>query len=206
MLLQDDVSFWKNATFPSVSTSIGNVSKITMNYPTSIVITDISVKVLAVTSPFGRISINESERGKSGSYPVIALFSYGKGEVVAIADPSIFINSMLPMEENKLLLEEIVGNRTTVIFDESGRMPSVSNGDYLIKSNPYIQYLFAGIVVSLAFLYINRGKIGLFGRRKTNIQVYGEPDEEHIISDILKRHKWSERKLMLFRTRLKEGK
>ncbi len=206
MLLQDDVNFWENSTFPIVATSIGNVSNITMNYPTSLVITDTTVKVLSTSSRFGRISKNESERGQPGSYPVIAYFSYGNGEIVTIADPSIFINSMLPMEENKLLLEELVGNRTTVIFDESGRMPPVSNIDYLVKTNPYVQYLFAGIALSLVFLYMNRGKISLFGRRKPNNQVYGELNEEYIISDILKRHKWSEQKLMLFKTRLKRGK
>lgn len=206
MLLQDDVSFWKNSTFPVAATSIGDVSNITMNYPTSLVITDKSVKVLASTSRFGMLSKNESERGQSGSYPVMAHFPYGKGEIVAIADPSIFINSMLPMEDNKRLLEELVENRTIVIFDESGRMPPVSSFNYLMKTNSYIQYLFAGFVISLAFLYLKRDKISLFRRRKTGNQAYGELNEEYIISDILKRHKWSERKLMLFKNRLKEGK
>ncbi len=206
MLLQDDVSFWKNSTFPVAAASVRNVSNITMNYPTSLVITDRSVKVLASTSRFGRISKNESERGQLDSYPVMAHFSYGKGEIVAIADPSIFINSMLPMKDNKRLLEELVENRTIVIFDEMGRMPPVLSFNYLIKTNPYIQYLFAGIVISLAFLYLKRDKISLFRRRKTDNQAYGELNEEHIISDILKRNKWSERKLMLFKTRLKRGK
>lgn len=206
MLLQDDVSFWKNSTFPVAATSIENASNITMNYPTSLVITDISVKVLASTSRFGMLSKNESERGQSGPYPVMAYFPYGKGEMVTIADPSIFINSMLQMKDNKRLLEELVRNRTIVIFDESGRMPSVSNIDYLIKTNLYIQYLLGGIVVSLAFLYMNRGKIGLNGKKKIDNQGYNELNEEHVISDILKRHKWSERKLMLFKSRLKEGK
>ncbi|MCZ7393557.1 MAG: DUF4350 domain-containing protein [Candidatus Methanoperedens sp.] len=206
MLLQDDVSFWKNSTFPVAATSIGNVSNITMNYPTSLVITDKSIEVLASTSRFGRLSENESQRGQPGSYPVIAYFPYGRGKIIAIADPSIFINSMLPMEENKRLLGEFVENRTTVIFDEGGRMPPVSNIDYLIKTDPYAQYLLAGIIVSLAFLYTNRGKIGLFGRDKTNDHGYCELDEENIISDILKRHKWSERKLMLFKNKLKKEK
>jgi hypothetical protein len=206
MLLQDDVNFWKNSTFPVAATSIVNVSNITMNYATSLVITGTSIKVLAITSSFGRISKNESERGQQGSYPVIAHFSYGKGEIVAVADPSIFINSMLPMEENNLLLEELVGNRTTVIFDEMGRMPPLSNFDYLIKTNPNIQYPFAGIVISLAFLYVKRDKISLFKRRKTDNHAYGELNEKYIISDILKRNKWSERKLMLFKNRLKKVK
>lgn len=205
MLLKDDISFWKNFTFPIASTDIRNVSNITMNYPTSLVITDESVKVLS-TSRFGMLSKNESERGQSGSYPLIAQFSYGKGEIVAIADPSIFINSMLQMEENKRLLEELVGNRTTVIFDETGRMPPVLSFNYLIKTNPYFQYIFAGIIISLAYIYINKSKISIFGKKNTNIQGYNEMDEKYIISDILKRNKWSEQKLMLFITRQKRGK
>lgn len=205
MLLTDDISFWKNVTFPVASTGIRNVSNITMNYPTSLVITDESVKVLSTIS-FGMLSKNESGHGQSGSYPLIAQFSYGKGEIVAISDPSIFINSMLQMEDNRRLLEEFVGNRTTVIFDETGRMPPVLSFNYLVKTNPYFQYLFAGIILSLTFIYINKSKIGIFGKKNTNIQGYDEMDEEYIISDILKRNKWSEQKLMLFRTRLKKGK
>jgi hypothetical protein len=206
MLLRDDISSWKNGIFPSASTSIANVSNITMNYATSLVIKNDSVKVLSSSSRFSRISKNEFERGEIGSYPVICKFSYDKGEIVAIADPSIFINSMLPMEGNKRLLEELVGNRTSVIFDDSESMPYVSYSDYLIKTNPSIQYLFAGIVIFLVFIYMNRGKIVLFARKKTSNQGHNELDEEHIISDILKRNKWSERKLMLFKTRLKEKK
>ncbi|MCX9025947.1 MAG: DUF4350 domain-containing protein [Candidatus Methanoperedens sp.] len=204
MLLKDDISFWKNFTFPVASTGIRNVSNITMNYPTSLVITDESVEVLS-TSRFGMISKNESERGQSGSYPLIAQFSYGNGEIVVISDPSIFINSMLQMEDNKPLLEELVGNRTTVIFDETGRMPPVLSFNYLVKTNPYFQYLFAGTILSLTYIYINKRKIGVFGRKKTEIKGYEKMDEEYIISDILKRHNWNKQKLMLFRTRLKRG-
>ena len=206
MLLQDDLNFWKKPAFPVATTSIVNVSNITMNYPTYLVITDRSVKVLSSSSRFGRISITESERGQSDSYPVIAYFTYGRGEIVAISDPSIFINSMLQFENNKDLLEGIAKNRTVMIFDDTDRIPLIFRFDNMVKTNPYVQYLFAGFVISLAFLYLKRDKISLFRRRKTGNQAYSELNEEYIISDILKRNKWSERKLMFFKTRLKEGK
>lgn len=206
MLLHDDLNFWKKSAFPVATTSILNVSNITMNYPTILVITDKSVKVLSSSSRFGRISITESERGQSDSYPVIVYFTYDRGEIVAISDPSIFINSMLQFENNKDLLEGIAKNRSVMIFDDTERIPIVFKFDNMIKTNPYVQYLFAGFVISLAFLYLKRDKISLFRRRKTGNQAYGELNEEYIISDILKRNKWSERKLMLFKTRLKRGK
>ncbi|MCX9083376.1 MAG: DUF4350 domain-containing protein [Candidatus Methanoperedens sp.] len=206
MLLQDDVSFWKNTTFPIASTSIVNISNITMNYATSLLIINDSFKVFSNSSRFGLLSENESGRGRYGSYPVIGSLPYDRGEILVIADPSIFINGMLPMEDNKQLLEELVGNRTNVIFDDSESMPYVSYNDYLIKTRLYNQYIFAGIIISVTFLYMNRSKIGMFERRKTDDKVYGEPDEEKVISDILKRNKWSEKKLMLFKNKLKEGK
>lgn len=206
-LLQDDVNFWKNSTFPIVTTDIENVSNITLNYGTSLVIRDNSMNILANSSYFSWLSSNVSEGGKRSSYPVIAELAMGKGEILVVSDPSIFINSMLPMQDNMLLLGKLVGNRTIVAFDETGRMPPVAFFNYLIKTNTSFQYLFTAIVIAFALIYIKREQIKGFGMKKTGI-VKDKLilDEEHIVSDILKRHKWDKRNFMIFRNKLKENK
>lgn len=202
MLLMDDMVFWKNSTFPVATTHIENVSNITMNYATFLVITDNSINVLARTSNSSWASKDGFTRERSGSFPIIADIPFEHGKIIAIADPSIFINSMLPFEDNKLLFEKLVENRTFVIFDEIQRTPPAAAIHYLLKSNLYIQYLFAAVVVSVAILYMKKEKLSTFRKKKTNI-VSDKLEEENIISDLLKRHKWDKDKLMLFRSRLK---
>lgn len=207
MLLVDDVSFWKNSTFPVVSTGIENVSNITLNYPASLVITDKSVKVLAYSGRFSFLTKTDFKNEHAGPYPVIADIPFGQGKIVAIADPSIFINSMLQFQDNKFLLGKLVENRTTVLFDDTGRIPPIPAVSYMIRTNPYFQYLLAVIVISLAYLYMKRDRISIFRREKPISKTDGFGlDEENIISDILKRHKWDERKFALFRNKLKERK
>lgn len=204
MLILDDVNYRENITFPVTTTNIANVSEITMNYPTSLIIENGSVNILASTSLFSWLSKDGVTRERSGSFPVIADISYGQGKIVAIADPSIFINSMLPFGDNNILFEKLVGNRTDVIFYEKNRTPPVAFFHYLLKTNPYVQYLFAAIVISLTLLYMKRDQLSGTGKDKTNVlDDELELDEDYIISDISKRQKWDERKVKLFRTRLK---
>lgn len=206
LLLQDDVSFWKNSTLAAVTANIENVSNITMNYPTSLVIPDRSISVLANTSRFGWLSKNESRGPQTDrereSYPVIAELAFGQGKIVVISDPSIFINSMLPMQDNRLLLGKLVEERPIVSFDETGRMPPIPAFNYTIRNNPSFQYLFAAVVISLAFIYMKRDEISKFKTAKYRF----DPDEDIIISEILSRKNWDKRRFMLFRNKLRGNK
>ncbi len=203
LLLQDDINFWKNFTFVVAATKIENVSNITTNYPTSLVITDNSINILANSSRFSWQSRNESILEKRGSYPLIADIRFGKGKLVVISDPSIFINSMLPLQDNKLLIEKLVSNRTYVNFDETDRTPPIPAFIYMIRTNPYIQYIFAVIVLSLAFIYTKRDQINKLKMKKIKIIKDGlNINQENIISDILKRHAWDKRKFTLFRNKI----
>jgi hypothetical protein len=181
-----------------------NVSNITSNYPTSLIVKDNSVKILASSSRFSWLSTGNLERGSGGSYPVIATTSSGNGTIIAIADPSIFINSMLPMTDNRLLLEKLVENRNIIIFDENMRMPLVSVVQYHIRNNPLVQYMFAASVILLSYIYMNRER--LYPIKVKDTQNYiSAPDEKEIISDIVKRNKWDHGKIQLFKNKL-EGR
>jgi len=206
LLLTDDMSFWKNVTFPVVTTSIENVSNITMNYPTSLIITDKSVKVLSRTGFFSKTSRGDLKREPAGSTPVIASMPFERGEIVVVADPSIFINSMLQFQGNMKLLPELTNNRKYVIFDETAHTPPISALQYSLRTNPYMQLIFAVIVLSLTVLYVKKEMLsGIFKKQNTSYEI--DPhDENNIISDILKRNKWDERKFTGFRKKLKEVK
>ncbi|MCZ7355890.1 MAG: DUF4350 domain-containing protein [Candidatus Methanoperedens sp.] len=208
LLLQDDVSFWKNSTLAVVKANIENVSNITLNYPTSLVITNGSISVLANTSRFSWLSKNDSRWAQSDrereSYPVIADLAFGQGKIVVISDPSIFINSMLPMQDNRLLLGKLVEERPFVGFDETVRMPPIPAFNYMIRNNPSFQYLFAAVVISLAFIYMKRDEISKLKTKTTKYRF--DPDEDTIISEILSRKNWDKRRFMLFRNRIRGNK
>ncbi|MBU4220853.1 MAG: DUF4350 domain-containing protein [Euryarchaeota archaeon] len=206
LLMLDDVNYWENITFPVITSDLKNVSNITLNYPTTLIVNDTSVKILASSSKFSWLSKGDLDRGSGGSYPVIATTSSGKGMIIAIADPSIFINSMLPMTDNRLILQKLVENRNILIFDERMRMPLVSVIQYHIKNNPIIQYMFAASVILLSYIYMNRERLyPIKVKEKDNQNYISAPDEKEIISDIVKRNKWDHGKIQLFKNKL-EGR
>jgi hypothetical protein len=206
LLMLDDVNYRENITFPVVTTYITNVSNITLNYPTSLIVNDTSVKILARSSTFTWLTKGDMERGYGGSYPVIATTSSGKGTIIAIADPSIFINSMLPMTDNRLLLGKLVENRNIIIFDERMRMPLVLVIQYHLQNNPIVQYMFAASVIILSYIYMNRERLYLIKvKEKDNQNYMSALDEKEILSDIVKKNKWDDGKIQLFKNKL-EGR
>ncbi len=206
MLMLDDVNYWENITFPVVTTYIKNVGNITMNFPTSLIIKDNSVKILASSSTFSWLSTGNMYRGSGGQYPLIASTSSGKGKIIAIADPSIFINSMLPMTDNRLLLEKLAENRNIIIFDERMHMPLVSVIQYHIRNNSLVQYIFSASVILLSYIYMNRERLYPIKVKEKDTQNYiSALDEKEIISDIVKRNKWDDGKIQLFKNKL-EGR
>ena len=206
MLMLDDVNYWENITFPIANAYMTNVSNITMNFPTSLIIKDDSVKILASSSTFSWLSTGNMERGSGGQYPIIASTASGKGTIIAIADPSIFINSMLSMSDNGLLLGKLVENRNIIIFDEKMRMPLISVIQYHIRNNPRVQYLFAASVILFSYIFMNRERLYPIKVKEKDTQNYIYAlDEKEIISDIVKRNKWDDGKIQLFKNKLEGG-
>ena len=204
MLLLDDVNYWKNITFPVVTTSMKNISNITLNYPTSLIVTDSSVKIIARSSTFSWLSSENMDKGSGDQYPVIASTAYGNGTIIAISDPSIFINSMLQMTDNRLLLQKLVENKKYIIFVERTRIPPVSVIQYYIRNNPLFQFLFAASLILLSYIYMNRER--LYPTKEKHTRNYiSAVDEKEIISDMVKRNKWDDGKIQRFKNKL-EGR
>lgn len=206
MLLLDDVNFWKNITFPVVSAPAINVSNITMNFPASLIIKDNSVQILASSSTFSWLSTGNITRGTGGSYPVIASTISGNGTIIAISDPSIFINSMLRINDNEQLLGKLVKNRNIIIFDEKMRMPLIWMIQYQLKNNTVVQYIFAASIILLSYIYMNRERLySKKGTEKDALDNISSLDEKDIILDLVKRNKWDDRKIEFFKNKL-EGR
>lgn len=128
--LLDTLFNYENENFPkivnfvseSATTEIGNL---VFNHATSLenVPQD---NIIAWSSYFSFLDENQNggydEGEPEGPFPVIANFQMGKGELVLVSDPSILINSMLEMDDNRQFLENIVGGQ---IFLDQSHLPEV---------------------------------------------------------------------------------
>lgn len=131
-LVRDDQHYYRSPALP-IATSVrdgpltGNASSVTLNYATVLTGTA-NATVLVRTSGYayvdrngnGRLDANES----LGAHPVAAVTSVGKGRVVAVSDPSVFIDRMLQRPGDRAFATGLVSGSGTVLFDYS-HAPSV---------------------------------------------------------------------------------
>jgi len=132
-VLVDPLSYYKNKRFPRVSHFIpnsitGNTESLVLNHATCLTNVETS-DVLARTSYVSFLDLNGDwwyNKGEpTGSMPVISHHNLGRGQVILISDPSIFINSMQSMEGNQVLLKNIAAiTRDKLFLDQSHLPPS----------------------------------------------------------------------------------
>jgi hypothetical protein len=101
-----------------------NVSSIVFNHATALKVT--SATVAAYSSSFSFLDQNNNQKyeetEKTGPLPVIAHQQIGQGHVIAIADPSLLINSMINLEDNQQLINNTINFQTAnpeVYIDQS---------------------------------------------------------------------------------------
>jgi hypothetical protein len=87
-----------------------NVSSILFNHATTLEVTN--AKTVAYSSSFSFLDGNNNqvweENEKIGPLPVIAYQQIGQGYVIAIADPSLLINSMITLDDNQQLINNAI--------------------------------------------------------------------------------------------------
>jgi len=130
--LLDPLLNYRNQNFPRIlkfktSALTNGVESLTLNHATCL--EDVgSGKVLAWSSSFSFLDLNENEAQEEGEpvgpMPVISRHNFGEGEVILIADPSLFINSMQVMDDNGALIENIVKNSPSDILLDQSHLPA----------------------------------------------------------------------------------
>jgi len=131
--LLDPMVNYKNQQFPRIphyrdSALTAGVASLVLNHATAL--TNVATEnILASSSAFSFLDLASNEEPDSndpgGPLPVISEHSVGNGQVILIADPSIFINSMSGLEDNRKLLANISALSTTPPFiDQSHLEPS----------------------------------------------------------------------------------
>jgi len=131
--LLDPLVNYKHAWFPRIlhirdSALTTGVTSLVLNHATALTYVAPG-DVIASSSAFSFLDLSGNEESDSydpaGSFPVISRHPVSSGQVILIADPSIFINSMNGLEDNKKLIKNIVALSTTPPFiDQSHLTPS----------------------------------------------------------------------------------
>jgi hypothetical protein len=208
-LLKDNVSKGVDAAHPLVtdinpSGLTAGVQMLYFNYGTVLDTQGGNVTVLARSAPTSYLSTpaggNATISATTGARPVLATLDYGKGRIVLLSDPSVFINGMLGQADNQQLLLSMLANLTggdtavPIMFDESHRAsPPVWSLLYdRINADDTIKYTVV-VLFSAAFV-IGINASALVRRRQRQGKDTGPApnelpiNEEAVITDIVKAH------------------
>ena len=122
--IYDPFDNFKNKRFPRAKIA-GKDEYIVLNHASAIMVSEHgieSVKILALSSPFAYLDVNNNEiwdKGEpKGPLPVAVSIKYGKGTLIVISDPSIVINSMIDFENNLEFMRDIVSEKK-VFLDQT---------------------------------------------------------------------------------------
>ncbi len=109
-----------------------------------------------------RIDANEV----MGQFPVISEEQIGKGRVVVLSDPSIFINSMLEPDQpgdNQRFIQDLVTTNGTVLIDQMNSRTRDAEGTseilHVIQTTNSIELLFLGLLLVAAVWAWRRGMV-----------------------------------------------
>jgi uncharacterized membrane protein len=129
--LLDPLVNYKNKQFPRIfhlepSPLTSHNESLVFNHATSLANVT-TVNTLALSSPFSFLDLNDSgmwEEGEPmGPLPVISHHNLGNGQVILVADPSLFINSMKAVAGNDGLIQNIVAVTATNIYFDQSHLP-----------------------------------------------------------------------------------
>lgn len=128
-----------NATETAVSTE---ETTLTLNYGTAIRPNNATVAV--ASSEFSYLDEGDNQRydgEELDSYPVVTTERVGQGRVVAVSDPSIFINSMLDRPGNRAFVRNLLRPHETVLLDYSHRErpPPLAAVGMVVRQTPALQ-------------------------------------------------------------------
>ncbi|MEF8832232.1 MAG: DUF4350 domain-containing protein [Candidatus Thermoplasmatota archaeon] len=196
-----------------------DVSHVRLNSPTAIDKDDNASTILS-SSEASWLDQNEnsikdeSERFKQ--YPLVTTEDYGEGELILVSDPSIFINSMLDKDDNRVFSENILQHlsrgRSDIIFDESHREMSFIYRIVYIGDVPTTiigaLLLIAGLGIGIYSIIIDNGK-DIFREmsKLTSYLIREEEEEKGVVGKVLNNHPdWNKDKLKMINERFIEEK
>ncbi len=222
-LLEDNVSRGVDAAHPLITdvTATGltaGVRELYFNYGTALDISGGNVTVLARSAPTSYLTTsaggNATASASTGAHPVLATLDYGKGRIVLLSDPSVFINEMLGQADNQQLLTSMLANLTggdktvPIAFDESHfASPPVYSLVYdRINENDTVKYTVVVLVTAAFVIGINASALVRRRPKERGPAPAEVPvNEEAVITDIVRLHpEWRQSRVRGFLKQLQQ--
>lgn len=164
-ILVDSLFHYKSPVLPRAirfSSELPGVEYLTLNHASTLDASG-SAEVLAWSSSFSYLDLDGDmeydDDEPMGGFPVVARIRWGEGWVIAISDPSILINSMIDLPDNRLFFErllELHGVRG-ILLDVShlptsrlDRVKAVLRERYLLASSPEFSTLIIALMLILS--------------------------------------------------------
>ena len=177
-VLFDPLFNYKNQWFPRIfyltpDSVTSNITSLVFNHATSL--TDIETSdVLALSSSSSFLDLNDNQAWDrdepAGTLPVISRHYLENGQLILIADPSIFINSMETMESNYTLIQNIATITTSKLLIDQSHLPSsnlqqtknllTSTRHFLITPGGTLGLVIVALTITLMPIWWKKGKEG----------------------------------------------
>lgn len=151
--VRDERHYYRSPAFP-VATEVADapetegVDQLTLNHGTTLRADDSeATQVLVRTSSFAYLDENRNERlddeESMVSRPVVVREEVGNGTVIAVSDPSIFINVMLDRPGNRQFAANLFGSASHALLDYSGHgdQPPLSAALVALRGSVLLQGL-----------------------------------------------------------------
>lgn len=152
--VRDDRHYYRSPAFPTATNvtdapETEGVEQVTLNHGTTLHAneTDENTTVLVRTSSFAYLDTNRNaqldDEESLASRPVVVREHVGNGTVIAISDPSLFINAMLERPGNRQFARNLFAAHEQVLLDQSGhgQQPPLSVALLTLRETPPMQVL-----------------------------------------------------------------
>ncbi|GAB6860713.1 DUF4350 domain-containing protein [Haloplanus litoreus] len=160
-LVRDERHYYRSPSVP-VATGVApsrlteDVDSLTLNHGT--VLDPHGSRVVVETSPFAYLDDDGDASLDSGEsmrrYPVVTAERLGEGQVVVVADPSLFINAMIERDGNRRFTRGLFAGRETVLFDHShtSGVPPLIGAALALQRSPALQGLLGSLLLGIVLL------------------------------------------------------
>ncbi len=165
-MLRDRENNFRQSSFPvattvSESSITQDVDQLTLNNGT--VVEPRGARPVVASSPFGYLDPTGTDElddeTEFRNYPVVTVESVGDGTVIAVSDPSLFINAMLEQPDNEAFAANLVASEETIIDStHTAETPPLVAGVSWLQETPLAATVVGIVVVGL---------VAVVGRRST---------------------------------------
>lgn len=152
--------------------------------------------VLVESSPYAYLDSNgngdlDDEETLSSS-PVVTVEPVGEGQVIAVSDPSLFINTMLERADNRAFARNLYETHDRVVLDVShaGSVPPLQGAVLTLRESPLLQAAVGGAALALLAGWSSLATAGAALRQRFDGEspAIDRPGREEIVAGVRERH------------------